>query len=201
MTEHEKTIQDIAEIRSMMERSSRFLSLSGWAGIMAGIYALSGAWMAHFIFGFQPDQVLYPFRELTGVLILAASVLLLSLVTALFFSWKKARSREEKIWNLTSKRLLISMAVPLVIGGVLTLIFVSKGLLGLIAPFTLIFYGMSLISAGYLTLKEVQWMGFVQVILGLVNTWHLQEGLLFWSIGFGAIHIIYGIYMYVKYDR
>ena len=39
-------LRDIGEIRSLMERSSKFISLSGWAGIFAGIYALAGVYVA-----------------------------------------------------------------------------------------------------------------------------------------------------------
>ena len=59
MKEEQNYIQDIAEMRSMMERSSKFLSLSGLAGIMAGIYALSGAYIAYKVFYFNPDEMVY----------------------------------------------------------------------------------------------------------------------------------------------
>ena len=40
MTDNKKHIEDIAEIRSLMEKSSKFISLSGLSGILAGIFAL-----------------------------------------------------------------------------------------------------------------------------------------------------------------
>ena len=60
MKEEQKYIRDIAEIRSMMERSSKFLSLSGLAGVMAGIYALAGAFIAYRTFSFNPVEVVDP---------------------------------------------------------------------------------------------------------------------------------------------
>jgi hypothetical protein len=194
-------IRDIAEIRSMMERSSKFLSLSGWAGIMAGLYALAGAWMARQQFGYNPDEVFYTSAEMPGILILAVSVLLLSLVTAFFFSWKKAKSKGETAWNATSRRLLADMTIPLAAGGILSLILIAKGMAGLIAPVTLLFYGLALVNAGRYTIIEVKILGIAQMLLGLISAWFVEYSLLFWATGFGAAHIIYGIYMYFRYER
>lgn len=201
MSKEQDYINDLAEIRSMMEQSSKFLSLSGWAGIMAGLYALAGAYVAHSILNFNPDSVSYLYYNFGEVILLALGVLFISLITAILFSKKKASDRGEKIWNPTSKRLLASMSVPLLVGGVLIIFYMSNDLYALIAPTSLIFYGLSLYNAGNFTINEVRWMGFVQIALGLINVWFLGFGLLFWSIGFGAVHLVYGIYMHFRYER
>jgi hypothetical protein len=201
MKEQQETSRDIAEIRSMMERSSKFLSLSGWAGIMAGIYALTGAWAAYSVFGFNPDEIFYASPALTKVILLAFGILILALVTAIYFSRKKAVSKGETIWNATSRRLLASMAVPLLAGGILIVVFISKGLTGFIAPLSLLFYGLALVNAGHFTIREVKLMGLVQIVLGLISLWFIEYGILLWAVGFGVIHIIYGIYMHFRYER
>ncbi len=201
MKEERDYVQDIAEIRSMMERSSKFLSLSGWAGIMAGIYALAGAWIAYSLFGFHPDEIFYTSPNLASVVLLAIGILILALASAIFDSRRKAKKRDEKAWNATSRRLLASMAVPLFAGGILILVFLSKGLIGLIAPLTLLFYGLALYNAGNYTIREVRLMGVVQICLGLLNSWFIGYGLLIWVLGFGVVHIVYGIYMHFKYER
>jgi|TARA_R110001599_G_scaffold24835_5_gene89431 hypothetical protein len=201
MTNKQDPIQNLAEIRSMMERSSKFLSLSGWAGIMAGLYALAGAYVAHFVFNFKPDSTKYVFYDFGEIILLALGILLASLVTAILFSKKKAADKGDQIWNSTSKRLLTSMAVPLVIGGVLIIFYLSNDLYGLIAPTSLVFYGISLYNAGNFTIAEVRWTGYIQITLGLLNFWFLEFGLLFWSIGFGVTHLVYGIYMHFRYER
>lgn len=201
MKKEQDYIQDLAEIRSMMERSSKFLSLSGWAGIMAGTYALAGAWIATTVFDFNPDEIFYTSAEVTPIVLLATGILLLALASAFYDSRRKAQKRDEKAWNATSRRLLASMAVPLVTGGIVILILFSKGLTGLIAPLTLLFYGLALYNAGFYTIREVRLMGFVQIFLGLVNVWFIESGLLIWALGFGVVHIIYGIYMHFRYER
>ena len=208
MTEEQEYIRDIAEIRSMMERSSKFLSLSGWAGIMAGIYALSGAYIAWKIFDFNPGEIVYSTTNsgdlssgLWKVIFLAFIILILAIGTAIFLSSKKANRRGEKAWNATSRRLLSNMAVPLVVGGILILILFSKDLIGLIAPFTLLFYGLALYNASKFTYDEVKLLGMIQMGLGLISSYFIEYGLLFWAIGFGAVHIVYGIYLHFRYER
>ncbi len=207
MNHKEDYLDSITEIRSMMERSSQFFSLSGWAGIMAGVYALAGVGIAYFIYNFNPDKIFYSGIEpdslssnLPKIIILAIVVLILALVTAIYFSFKKAKNRGEKIWNATSRRLLSNMAVPLISGAVLIIIFISEGLIGLIAPLTLLFYGLTLYNASKFTIDEVKFLGTMQIGLGLINSYFIEYGLLFWAIGFGVLHIIYGIYMHIRYE-
>ncbi|SKB47909.1 hypothetical protein SAMN05660226_01562 [Parapedobacter luteus] len=208
MEKEKDYIRDIAEIRSMMERSSKFLSLSGWAGVMAGIYAIIGVYIAHKLFHFNPGETAYTSTtpgswpdNFTNVFSLALSVLILAIGTAIFFSYNKANKRNEKLWNPTSRRLLVNMAIPLVTGGVLTFILISKALLDLIAPFTLLFYGLALYNAGKFTYGEVRVLGLIEIGLGLIGAYFTGTGLLCWAIGFGVLHIIYGIYIHYKYEQ
>jgi len=200
--------RDIAEMRSLMERSSKFLSLSGLAGIMAGIYALAGAYIAYKFLNFNPDKIVYSvlkpvslYADLFKVILLAIIILILAIGTAILLSFKKAHKRREKLWNPTAKRLLIHMAIPLIAGGLLILILISKGLIGLIAPFTLLFYGLALYNAGKFTYEEVKSLGLIEIGLGLISSYFVEYGLLFWTVGFGVVHIIYGIYMHYRYER
>lgn len=184
----------------MMERSSRFLSLSGLAGVMAGIYALAGVFVAWYILGFQPGE-----EVTTGNVQLLALVglvvLILAIGTAFLLSWKKAGRRQEKFGNPVGKRLLINMSVPLVAGGLLVLIMMAKGMTGFIAPFTLLFYGLAQYSAGKFTYDEMKSLGLINVALGLVGSYFTEYGLLLWALGFGVVHIVYGIYMHYRYER
>lgn len=208
MKQQQDYIRDISEIRSMMEKSTKFLSLSGWAGIMAGVYALIGAYIAYKVLYFNPEEIIYSSvseRHYTGgilkLVLLALSVLVLAVGTAVFFSSRRAAKRNEKFWNATSRRLLVNMGVPLIIGGILILILISKGFVGLVAPLTLIFYGLSLFIASRYTFEDVKILGLIQVVLGLVSSYYIGYGLLFWALGFGVAHIAYGIYIHFKYER
>lgn len=208
MKEEEDYFKDLTEIRSLMERSSKFLSLSGWAGIMAGIYALLGAFIAFRFLNFNPDQIILDHQksanllfDLHKVIYLAIIILILAISTAIILSQKKAKKNGDKLWNATSRRVLINMSVPLVIGGLLILILISNEMIGLVAPFSLLFYGLALYQISKFTFEEVKILGLVEIALGLISAYFVAYGLLFWAIGFGLVHIIYGIYMYYKYER
>jgi hypothetical protein len=200
--------RDIEEIRTMMERSTKFPSLSGWAGIMAGIYALAGSYVAYAIVDFHPeaiyDSITDPvilFTMMQKVVIVAIIVLISAIATALYFTQKKAGTTGERVWNATSRRLLINLAVPLIAGGFLIAILIYHGLLGLIAPTSLLFYGLALYGAGKYTYDEVTTLGLIQIVLGLIGTFFVEYGVLMWAIGFGGVHIAYGIFMQYKYER
>ena len=124
MKDEQDYIRDITEMRSMMERSSKFLSLSGLAGVMAGIYALTGAYIAYKVFSFNPDEIVYSDLQsgtlapgFLKVIFLAVAVLVLAIGTAIFLSYKKADKNGERFWNATARRLLVNMAIPLITGG------------------------------------------------------------------------------------
>jgi hypothetical protein len=202
--EYEK---DLASIRSMMERSAKVLSLSGLAGVLAGIYALAGAVAAYYIvhYPISPlNQRIYSIREpdtLSKLIAVAAVVLIASLTTGVLMSNSKARKSGQSLWNPASKQMVFNMAVPLVSGGVFILTMLYTGHFGLAAPACLVFYGIALIQASVYTVNEVRYLGFCEIALGLVSAVVAGYGLIFWAIGFGVLHIIYGSIMYNRYDK
>lgn len=203
--EKQKYISDLEDIRNIMDRSSRFISLSGLSGIIAGIVALVGAALAYYTIFINNDYYSYRVAILDlnttiTLIAIASSVLLLSISSGIFLSWRKAKKNNHSIWDNQSRRLIINLMIPLVTGGLLCLILISKGFIGLVAPLTLVFYGLGLINASKYTLTEVRSLGIAEVTLGLIACQWEGAGLVFWAIGFGALHIIYGIIMHVKYD-
>ena len=201
-------LQDIEEIRSLMEKSSKFISLSGWAGIFAGVFALMGSYIALTYLDFNPQSLSVdtennPFqqKQIFSVVQLALLVFLLAISFALFFTHRRAKRKDELLWTPTAKRLVINMAVPLFTGGILILLFISKGFIGFVAPFSLLFYGLALFTISKFTFDEVKILGLIEILLGLISVYKVSLGLLFWATGFGVVHIIYGIYVYFKYER
>jgi hypothetical protein len=201
-------LRDLAEIRAMMERSTKFLSLSGLAGILAGLFALTGAYLAKAVFQIDPGtygyNVVTPPTDKTSffkAFLLAAVILILSIGTAILLSIRKARKNNLRVWNATSRQLLIAMAVPLCSGGLFILVLIMQGLMGLVIPLTLIFYGIALWQAGFFTYPDIKGLGLIQIGLGLLAALYIQYSLLIWAIGFGILHVIYGTYMHFKYER
>lgn len=209
MKTEQEYIKDLSEIRLMMERSTKFLSLSGLSGIMAGIYALAGAYVAYHFFYNESENAVYTSllsrQEISGnvlsLILLGVLVLVLAVGTAVFLSSRKAAKNNEELWNPAARRLVTNMAVPLFTGGIFILILISKGIFALIAPLTLIFYGIALFNASKFTFNELRYLGITQIVLGLISSWFIAYSLFFWAIGFGLMHIAYGIYMHQKYEK
>jgi len=199
-------LQDIQDIKQMMSQSSRFISLSGLSGVLAGVYCLIGAWLAYKTI-YVDDTTFNAYDEIVTsdtaikLFCIAASVVILSLVTCIVLCYRKATKSNEKFWNPTAKRLVINFNIPLLTGGFFILFLIEKEMLTLVAPLMLIFYGLACVNASKYTLGDVRYLGISMILLGLVSTWFLNYGLLFWALGFGVCHILYGGIMYFKYDR
>lgn len=200
--ESNKYLNDLKEIKDIMNRSTQFISLSGLSGILAGIYAIMGAFYANYLINLHQYQyITLESGTFKKIIATAIVVLVASLVTAYLLSIKKAKKNNEKIWNNTSKRFLINFAVPLVAGGIFCLLLLRNGYYGLIAPVTLLFYGLACYSASKYTFRDIRYLGITEIILGLLAVEFSGYGIWFWVIGFGVCHILYGAIMYFKYER
>lgn len=208
--ENEKYLRDLSEIKKMMNRSSRFISLSGLAGVFAGGYALIGAFLAELILSKYGTSYEDSFGSVSGkvneelftdLFLVAVGVLVLAIGTAIGLTTRKAKGNNHKIWDSTSQRLMINFFAPLLAGGIFCLILLQYELKGLIAPSMLIFYGLALIHASKYTYSDLRSLGYTNLVLGLLSTQFLGYGLYFWAAGFGIFHILYGIWMYNRYER
>jgi hypothetical protein len=191
-------VKDLAEIRSMMEKSSKFLSLSGLAGISAGIIALIGSY-----------AMLLKIREIKEsvatenfsvyFISVALVILALALGAAIFFTTRNAKKKNLPVWTPATNYLLTSLFLPLLAGGLFSFILWYRGNPELIFSATLVFYGLALLNASKYTSNEIRYLAIIEIILGLVAG--VSYGLILWAVGFGVMHIIYGIYMYLKYEK
>jgi hypothetical protein len=200
----EQFIEDLKEIKKIMSLTTRFISLSGLSGISTGIIGLLGVFIAfQLIFKEQYyltfQAVNLNFNHLITLLLIGIGTLFLSLGAAVFFTIRKTKKQNQKNWNLQTKRLVTSLLIPLLTGGILCLIFLYKGFIGVLPPFTLIFYGLALVNSSKYTIPEIKNLGLIEIIIGLTAMLFIHYGLLFWALGFGIMHIIYGLIIQIKY--
>lgn len=190
--------EDLSHIRSMMERSSRFISLSGLSGVCAGVAAIAGAIYAHYVI--KTNNHGFYKVSLPEILILdAILVLLVSLICATYFTVSKSKKLGVSIWTTATKNLLINLAIPLIAGGIFCIALIYHNVYVFIAPATLVFYGLALINASKFTYSDIMYLGLCETALGLAAMFFPGHGLIFWATGFGVLHILYGILMYNKY--
>ena len=193
----ETNLDDLKHIRSMMELSSKFLSLSGISGIMAGCCALLGSVVAY--------ELLKGKLQFTGILlydliIVALLILLLAGISGLYFSMRKAKKMGSKFWLPATRQIIVDFTIPMLAGGAFCIIAICQHSGQLVAPAMLIFYGLALIFASSRTYSDIKYLGACEIILGLLAGIFTANGLLFWAFGFGVLHVVYGIVMYYKYD-
>lgn len=209
MKDKSKPIQDLDTIRNIMENSTRFLSLSGLAGVFIGLLAIAGAGVAYFLifkgnFSNEYFSTLAntDLQNLKWLTILDASLLLITAIAfSYLLSYRKARQKGLRMWTPVSKRLLVSLLVPLISGGILIFILHLQSHFSLIIPSMLIFYGLALVNAGKFTYSEVFYLGLLQIVSGLAAAALPHFALAFWTFGFGFLHIAYGLLLYRKYEK
>lgn len=180
------------------------MSLSGLGGIGAGVSALVGAYFAWDLLsvsenGYYPrgSETVLVFR----LLLIACAVLVAALSAGFYFTWRKAQQQGLPIWDASARKVIINLAIPLAAGGFFILGLLQHGYTGLVAPSCLVFYGLALVNAGKYTLTDIRYLGYVEIVLGIVALFNLYHGLLFWALGFGVLHIFYGAIMWWKYER
>ena len=211
MTEIDKQLSDLKQIRQLMERSSKFISLSGLSGISAGLIALIAAFIARWrIMSVLDQSNVVSYRAIPNfdtlytlmyeLIALGAITFVLAVAVAYFFTNRKAREEGQSLFDAISLRLLLNLAIPIVTGGLFCLVLLQQNI-SLVAPATLIFYGLGLVNASKYTVDHIRYLGIAEIALGLIACAFPSKGLYFWAIGFGIFHIVYGAVMYFKLER
>lgn len=210
MNASEKLSNDLHDIKQMMERSSRFISLSGLSGISAGVCALVGAWLSANVIeknkevsrnSYNADSILHGDFIHSRLFQIAVITFIAAFILAFLFTYRRSQKTNVPIWGSTAKRLMINVSVPMIAGGIFLLALIKQGVFGFAAPGCLIFYGLGLLNASKYTLPETRYLGYGEILLGTINLFFMQDGLYFWAAGFGLLHILYGVFMWLKYER
>ncbi|RFS22488.1 hypothetical protein DVR12_11840 [Chitinophaga silvatica] len=202
-------LEAITDIKRIMERSSRFISLSGLSGVCAGICGLVGAYIAKLMFEAYYDRWTQrngyndaDFQSLKlNLILLGLGVLLAALGSGAFFTLRRVKRMKVSLWDLSARKLLINMMIPLGVGGIFIAGLIYNHVDALVAPASLVFYGLALINTSKYTFSDVRYLGICETAVGLINLFFLRKGLYFWALGFGLLHIVYGILMWWKYER
>ena len=193
----DKALESVNEIKELMEKSSKFISVSGLAAILAGIYALAGAYIA--------TQVITPETHLIVTLefmaIIALSVLAAAAVTAGILSYCKSQKTGQSFFSRLTYRALWNFSLPMLTGGIVCISILMHEYYDILASVMLLFYGLALVNASKFTYSSVAWLGYAFLVLGVIDCFFEGHALMFWTIGFGGFHLLYGILFYLQYER
>lgn len=207
MNKANQHLESINEIRSIMERSTTFVSLTGLSGVMAGLYGI----LTFVIVSYKLDSMILDsntiFRMITErelqlfLVVVAAVSLSVTLLTALGLTIRKAGKRGLGVWDSVSRRFALHLFLPLGAGGLFTIALAYHGQLQLVCPAMLLFFGLALLSAARYVQMDMLWLSLIEICLGLAASFWYESGLIFWGVGFGLATLLYGILMYFKYER
>jgi len=217
MNSQQDSLHTLQDIRRMMDQSSRFISLSGWSGIAAGICALLGAWRAHSLINDAAEgnksleSAADHYNTIAGIPIpndlghdlfhVALLTFGAALASALFFTQLRSLKTKVPLWGAASRRLLLATAIPMLVGAIFLINLMHAGVYTLLAPGCLLFYGLALLNASKYTMIEIRWLGYAILLTGLVSLSYPGKGLQFWAFGFGILHIAYGIMMWWRHEK
>lgn len=206
MTQNE-AIETLNDIRNIMERSTKFLSLSGVSAILVGVYACAATLVAARIIGqpdachVQPDHV-NTLHKLVAVGLTALTTLAASLATVFILSYRKCkREGGGPLITPATRRLLWNFFLPLSAGGLFCVSLLINGHYGLTSSVMLLFYGLALVNASKYTYSNTRYLGYAEILLGLADSLAADYALLFWGVGFGLFHIIYGVFFHLRIER
>ena len=202
--DNKEALNTLSEIKDMMERSSRFQTISGWSIILIGLYASIvslGAWLTMgggASLGWLPDiwqqRAASLSRNPTALILIAALLVVVSMGTVCLMSYVKTkRVNKHFSFDKTVRRPLVNFLVPAVAGALFCVAMLFQQHYGLTSSIMLIFYGLALINCHHYTTSSIGALGYGELILGIIDCFVVHQGLLFWFLGFGALHIVYGI--------
>ncbi|NDC40730.1 MAG: hypothetical protein EBZ77_04135 [Chitinophagia bacterium] len=207
---YDSSLEALKEIKSIMDRSARFVSLAGMSGVWAGTVALVSASVAYV--WLQKPEFQHIGKAMEGtmeffdpftikLMLLGIATFVFAFAGALYFTWKKAKSARGTLWNNASRQMVLHGFYPLFAGGMFSIMFIYYGCGLFVVPACLIFYGLALISASRHTYSDIRYIGMLDVVLGCTSLFFPGFGLYFWALGFGVLHIVYGLIMWNRYDK
>lgn len=193
----DKALESVNEIKELMEKSSKFTSISGVTAIMAGVYALAGAYYVAYYLVASARLI----DDIKNMSIIASLVFTAAAVTAIVLSYYKSRKTGVRFFSRLTYRALWHFSLPMLAGGALCISMLLHEYYGILSSAMLLIYGLALVNTSKYTYDSMAWLGYAFIGLGIIDCFFDGHGLLFWTIGFGGFHILYGILFYLYYER
>ena len=180
--QRQHALENLRFIRETMERAASFTAVPGWGGVAMGITGLVAASIA--VRQSSP-------RAWLATWLIAALVAMAIGATTLVW---KARNADVPLLSGAGQKFVLTLSPPLVAGGLLTAALYAAGMTGILPGLWLVLYGAGVITGGAFSVKIVPVMGLCLMSLGAVAlvapaSW----GNWFLAIGFGGIHIVFGL--------
>lgn len=203
--------QTLDDIREMMSKSSRFQAISGWSIIVIGLLAGIASLMAAAVIGvadvpFFDNLQRYstlntPLKIRIAALIALILFTVCLLIVFVFASVKSKRHNLPFSFDKRMRQMLLDFFIPLIAGGLFSMAMVMQQHYGLTSSIMLMFYGLALINCSHYTYPILRWLGYTELVIGIIDCFTMSHALLFWFLGFSVAHILFGIIYVLMFDR
>jgi len=207
--EHQKHLENLSELKSILSKNTRFLSFSGLSGVIAGITALAGEYLFYnlYLATFSSSSNYADVRNLADMklfysaLLIALSIIGISVIVGVILARKKIRMQGSTVNRDLLKNTLIHILVPILVGGAICFVASFTDHFIYIPAFLLIFYGLGLFNGSRFSFDDLKIVGLVFMGLGLITYAYPNLSMWTWGLGFGVGHILYGLRVYFVHDR
>jgi len=174
----------------------KILSLMGWPGIYLGFVGTVGALVANSIV----ESPIGELEKLRFLMIDAAVVGVLAVAAAAFLSARRLKRAGLSMWGSDSRGVVLELTVPLLTGAVFCYVLLLNRMYLAVPGSLLLFYGLALAAAAKFGHFEIRVLGVVEIALGFAALAFPVHALMYWAMGFGIAHILYGSLIYFKYE-
>jgi hypothetical protein len=190
----EEAFENLRLIRETMDRSTKHSSLSGFAGLLVGVWAIAGVLVTRFcIFG-NDSLVLRP-GHVWPLAAVWMAVLFVSILTDFLMNKRAAAAVGKHVFSSLGARLAQAAAPAFTAGLALTGYLLANGMVAHIWGYWMLFYGLSICSVGLFSVKPVSFLGWAFVLAGAITLFLSPiAGLWMMAVTFGGFHICYGAF-------
>jgi hypothetical protein len=183
----ERAMDNLRFIRETMERAGTFTAVSGWGEVVIGCTAIAAAIIASRL-------------ALVGWVVAWLIEAALAAAIATVFMTVKARAAGMPLITGPVRKLVLSFSPPMLVGMLLTMLFVQRGLEAFLPGSWMLLYGTGVVTAGTYSVRIVPVMGAAFMVLG---AWALFAPAA-WATalmvaGFGGLHIVFGTLIARRY--
>ena len=185
---HSRAMDNLSFIRDTMERATSFTAVPGWGGVAMGVVALVAAGLARR----SADA-----SEWLAIWVVAAALAAGIGAAALV---RKARRAEGYVLTRPARRFLLGYLPPIFVGALLTAALSRGTLVGALPGTWLLLYGTGLVTGGVFSVRIVPVMGACFMALGALALFSPEEwGNVWMALGFGILHIVFGLLIARRY--
>jgi hypothetical protein len=180
---HAHAAENLRFIRDAMARASAFTAVPGWGGVAMGVSAIVTAAISG-----PPDNSVRWAMTWFAEAAIAVAIALVAIN-------RKAARTGVPLWTAApARRFALAFVPPLVSGMVLTPVFATLGLMARLPGCWLLLYGTAVATGGAFSVKVVPVMGLCFMALGII-AFAAPADIGHWllAIGFGGLHIVFGI--------